>query len=176
MAELRSDVEELQAKAREEDELREDHKRSQRFEEELKLDEAKMQMKHDYEKKPMEESKSSKGNLSKVRLPKLVITKFQGTPLDWQRFWSQFETEIDKAEITQVANLTYLKELLVSKVRMSIDGLPFTSEGYERAKNILKTKYGKPSEVSNARVQQIISLQTVQAGSLVKYMNFMGPW
>ena len=99
-------------------------------------------MLHNYEKKLMEESKASKGNLSKVKLPKLVTTKFQGTPLDWQRFCSQFETEIDKAEITQV----------VSKVRMSIDGLPFTSEGYERAKNILKTKYGKPSEVSNAHV------------------------
>ena len=80
-----------------------------------------MQMKHDYEKKLMEESKSSKGNLSQVKLPKLVITKFQGTPLDWQRFWSQFETEIDKAEITQVAKFSYLKELLVSKVRMSIE-------------------------------------------------------
>ena len=107
MAELHGDVEKLQAKAREEDELREDelredNKRRQRSEEELQLEEAKMQMKHDYEKKLMEVSKSSKENLSKVKLPKLVITKFQGTPLDWQRFWSQFETEIDKPEITQV--------------------------------------------------------------------------
>ena len=106
MAELHADVK-LQAKAREEDELREDelredNKRRQRSEEELQLEEAKMQMKHDYEKKLMEVSKSSKENLSKVKLPKLVITKFQGTPLDWQCFWSQFETEIDKAEITQV--------------------------------------------------------------------------
>ena len=172
MAELHGDVEKLRAKAREEDELREDNKRRQRFEEELKLEEAKMQMKHDYEKKLMEESKSSKGNLSQVKLPKLVITKFQGTPLDWQRFWSQFETEIDKAEIRQVAKFSYLKELLVSKVRMSIDGLPFTSEGYERAKNILKTKYGKPSEVSNAHVQQIISLQTVRGSQPGKIHEF----
>ena len=172
MAELHGDVEKLRAKAREEDGLREDNKRRQRFEEELKLEEAKMQMKHDYEKKLMEESKSSKGNLSQVKLPKLVITKFQGTPLDWQRFWSQFETEIDKAEITQVAKFSYLKELLVSKVRMSIDGLPFTSEGYERAKNILKTKYGKPSEVSNAHVQQIISLQTVRGTQPGKIHEF----
>ena len=96
MAELHGDVEKLRAKAREEDELREDNKRRQRFEEELKLEEAKMQMKHDYEKKLMEESKSSKGNLSQVKLPKLVITKFQGTPLDWQRFWSQFERKSTK--------------------------------------------------------------------------------
>ena len=29
-----------------------------------------------------------------TKLPKLVITKFQGTHLDWQRFWGQFEAEI----------------------------------------------------------------------------------
>ena len=69
MAELHGDVEKLQAKAREEDELREDNKRRQRFEEELKLEEAKMQMKHDYEKKLMEESKSSKKILAKSSYP-----------------------------------------------------------------------------------------------------------
>ena len=39
------------------------------------------------------------------------------------------------------------------------DGLPFTTEGYtNRAKNILVKKYGKPSEVANAHVQNIMSL------------------
>ena len=46
MAELHGNVEKLQAKAREEDELREDNKRKQRSKEELKLEKAKMQMKH----------------------------------------------------------------------------------------------------------------------------------
>ena len=65
------------------------------------------------------------------KLPKLEITKFQGTYLDWMRFWNQFETEIDKAKLTQVAKFSYLKELLVPSVRSSIVGLPFTTEGYE---------------------------------------------
>ena len=30
-----------------------------------------------------------------AKLPKLVITKFQGTYLDWARFWNDFEAEID---------------------------------------------------------------------------------
>lgn len=53
---------------------------------------------------------------SGVKLPKLTITKFQGTHLDWLRFWSQFKTEIDKATIMQVAKFSYLKELLDPKV------------------------------------------------------------
>ena len=89
----------------------------------------------------MEESRTkstTKG--SNAKLPKLVTTKFQGTHLDWQKFWGQFETEIDKAEISQIAKLSYLKELLVPKARTYIDGLLFTTEGYERAKSILRAK------------------------------------
>ena len=52
-----------------------------------------------------------------------------------------------------VTKFAYLKDLLVTKVRAEIDGLPFSSEGYERAKNILKSKYGETSEVVNAYVQ-----------------------
>lgn len=34
-----------------------------------------------------------------TKLPKLVITKFSGTHVDWLRFWNQFEAEIDTAQI-----------------------------------------------------------------------------
>ena len=56
--------------------------------------------------------------------------KFQGMHLDWRRSWGQFEVEIDKSDIGQVAKFSYLKELLVPRVRAIIDGLPFDSEGY----------------------------------------------
>ena len=45
-----------------------------------------------------------------------------------------------------------MKELLVPKVRSAVDGLPYNTEGYERAKAILTAKYGKPSEVANAHI------------------------
>ena len=48
-----------------------------------------------------------------------------------------------------VTKFAYLKDLLEPKVRAGIDGLPFSSEGYERAKNILRNKYGKTSEIEN---------------------------
>ena len=56
--------------------------------------------------------------------------KFQGMHLDWHRSWGQFEVAIDKSDINQVAKISYLKELLVPRVRAIIDGLPFDSEGY----------------------------------------------
>ena len=96
-----------------------------------------------------------------AKLPKLVITKSRGELTDWPRFWSQFETEIDKAEIAGVTKYSYLKELVDPKIRTEIDGLPYSSEGYERAKNILTRKYGQTSEVVNAYVENIMSLPTI---------------
>ena len=65
-----------------------------------------------------------------VKFPKLKIKTFEGTTLDWFRFWNQFETEID--QVSPISKFSYLKELLVSKVRLLIDGLPFTFEGHVR--------------------------------------------
>ena len=53
-----------------------------------------------------------------------------------------------------------------------VDGLPFTSEGYERAKNILMSKYGQVSEVVNAYVQKILNLQTVHGTNPPKILEF----
>ena len=60
-----------------------------------------------------------------VKLPKLGITKFNGTPLDWMRLWNLFEAEIDHTDVAPVSKFAYLKELVCPKVRSCIDGLPF---------------------------------------------------
>ena len=49
-----------------------------------------------------------------------------------------------------MTKFAYLKELVDAKVRAEIDGLPFTTEAYERAKNILISEYGKTREIVNA--------------------------
>ena len=133
--------------------------RHQKFQEEMKFEEAKLQQKLSFEKTSLEGSKNEeKESKLYTKLPKLVITKFKGVQTDWLRFWNQFQTGIDGTNIAQVTKFSYLKELLDPKVRVCVDGLPFTTEGYERAKNILKSKYGKDSEVINSYVQNIIGL------------------
>ena len=105
-------------------------RRRRQFEEDIRFEEEKLRIKREFERKMEEEREKSqlrKDQTSKAKLPKLIITKFQGTHIDWQRFWSQFEAEIDHAEIGQVAKFSYLKELLIPKVRLVIDGLPFST-------------------------------------------------
>ena len=98
-------------------------------------------------------------NENTMKLPKLTISKFKGNHLDWFRFWSQYEAGVENADCSQVAKFSHLKELLPNKVRLLVDGLPLTTEGYERAKNILRAKYGQTSEVVNAHVQKILTCQ-----------------
>lgn len=92
-------------------------------------------------------------------MPKLVITKYDSTYGKWLSFCNKFEAKIDAADIPPVTKFAHLKELLLeTNVCESIDGLPFSSEGYERAKNILKSNYGKISEIVRAYIDNINSL------------------
>ena len=150
-------------------------RRQRQFKGEIRLEEKKLRMKRELETKMEEEREKlqlRKNQTSKAELPMLIITKFQGTHIDWQRFWSQFEAEIDHAEIGQVVKFSYLKELLIPKVRLVIDGLPFTTEGYERTKQVLITRYGKPSEVTNAHIQNLLNLPSIHGTSPVKIHDF----
>ena len=82
--------------------------------------------------------------------------------MDWFRFWNLFESEIDKAAIGPVSKFSYLIELLISRVRLLINSLPFTSEGYSRAKSILLGKFGNSTEIAAAHIYCITSLPVIQ--------------
>ena len=58
------------------------------------------------------------------------------------------------------------------KVKAEIEGLPFTTEGYERAKNVLASEYGKTSETVNTSVQNIMGLPVIMDSDPVKVNNF----
>ena len=61
------------------------------------------------------------------------------------------------------------------RLRQGIDGLPFTSEGYERAKNILQTNYGQTSEIINARGRgkELFSQLAKRSPSVVVRVDFL---
>ena len=172
--ELREIVKEMkQEEAEREDRI----KQEQRINLEKEIEKIKFEEKLNYEKQ-LEELHSKTSNptqeASKVNLPKLIITKFNGTFTDWFRFWNQYEAEIDSSDISPVSKFSYLKELVITPVRANIDALTLTSEGYERAKQILKAKYGKPSEVVNAFVQNIMSLPHIRGTNPSKIHDFYG--
>ena len=59
-----------------------------------------------------------------------------------------------------------------TKVRVGIDGLPFTNERYEREKNILKSEYGKRSEIVNGYISNNMALPVITSAHLKKTCKF----
>ena len=84
-----------------EQESMEEYRKQMRYPEEFETEEIKLKMKRKYEK----DNKKEHSRIQ-VKLPKLMISKFEGTHLNWQRFWSQFENKIDQSEISQVSKFS----------------------------------------------------------------------
>ena len=108
---------------------------------------------------------------AKCKLPKLVISQFNSIHIDYFRFWNQFGKQIEKSELTSVTKLSYLKEMVIPKVRRLIDGLPRNTEGYERT-NIFSSKFGKARELANAHIQNILSLPVIAGTNPVRINEF----
>ena len=71
--------------------------------------------------------------------------------------------------LSAASRFSYLKELISPKVRVIVDGFfPFTNEGYARTKHVLIINYGKPSEVANDHIQNIMSLPHINSVNLYK--------
>ena len=151
---LQSKLDELRLLKRQEQEREERAFMQERHQIEIEEEKRKETTKAEIRRRIGDSTTTGEMDTQKVaKLPKLSITKFSGTHLDWLRFWGQFESEIDKASLAPVTKFSYLKELVIPSVRVIIDGLPFNSEGYERAKNILLAKYGQNSEIVAAHVK-----------------------
>ena len=140
---------------------------------ETELHEKKLKMKADL--KVSQETTPTVSTPSKqatAKLPNISIAKFEGSFLDWPRFWGQFIETIDKADIPPITKFTYLCGSLGDNVRISVEALLFTSEGYNRAKSILQGKHGKESEIVKRHNKEIIDLPYISSATPRKIREF----
>ena len=107
-----------------------------------------------------------------AKLPKIEITPFDGSYRDWTRWWGQFRETIDKSSVAAVTKFSMLKEFVDPKVRLAIDGLPFTAEGYNRAKSILQDRFGKESEIVKSCIKEIMELPYISGVNIRKIHEF----
>ena len=99
-----ADGEEVKMKQQEDQDQEEEFWR--RMEQEKRLEEMLFEMRKQLEKKKDRKTEES----LKVKLPKLLISKFQSTPLNWFQFRKLFEAEAEKqVQISPVIKFSYLK-------------------------------------------------------------------
>ena len=139
---------------------------------EIKLHETKLKLQEDLQIKAGNLNSSVETSVGGAKLPKLVITKFNGTYADWPRFWGQYSETIDKTNVPPVTKFTYLRELLDAKVRKTVEALPHSVEGYNRAVSILKDRFGKQSEIVKAYVKEILELPYNPTGTPKRIYEF----
>jgi vancomycin resistance protein YoaR len=99
----------------------------EQFQFEIKLHEKKLQMQTELASmsKNTPETKECEASFSQTaKLPKLVISKFEGSHMDLPRFWGQFTEAVDKSSIPPITKFTYLCELLGSRVKRCVEALP----------------------------------------------------
>lgn len=139
---------------------------------ELKLQEQKMKLQNDLTTQEGHEGGGSTKQTTQAKLPKIETKRFEGSYLDWPRFWGQFTETIDKAEVAPINKFTYLCGLLGPKVKTAVEALPFTAEGYNRAKSILLNNYGKESEITKAYVKEIMALPVITSANPRRISEF----
>ena len=142
--------------------------RTQRQEETMEFEKRLLEQKLQAEKEKRELSEQS----SNVSLPKIKITKFNGTPSDWVRFEGQFNAMVNSLRVPAITKFSHLKELVEPRVRSALDCLPFTEEGYGRALKYLKEKYGHPNEVAGSYVINLLELPCLVERDVAKIHNF----
>ena len=98
------------------------------------------------------------------KLPKLVIKKFDGKIINWQTFWDQYESSIDRQEnLSDIDKFGYLRTLLCDSARETISGLLLTSENYKEAIKLLKDRFANPQVQVSAYMDQLYKLKRIES-------------
>ena len=139
---------------------------------EEKLQRVKLKLKTELQNEKTLSQGTHQTTTSQVKLPKLVITKFNGSYMDWPRFWGQLSETIDKTSVAPITKFSYLRELVASKVKCTIEALPFTAEGYNHVIGILKEKYGRESKIRKAYTREKLDLPTLTSANPRKISEF----
>ena len=108
-----------------------------------------------------------------LNLPKPELLSFSGHPGDYCKFMCNFETIIEGRVTDPRLRLSYLIQYCTGEAKRSIDDcvvLP-PEDGYQRAKKILLTRYGKPHLVARSHIERIVNGPPIKANDTKALME-----
>ena len=101
---------------------------------------------------------SVNGNMETVRLPKLTLGSFDGDPLRWSEFWDQFESTVDRSELSSIDKMKYLRQALKGDAQVLAGGYSLTAASYTSVVQALKERYGSPEVMKRHHAWQLLGL------------------
>lgn len=99
-----------------------------------------------------------------VKLPKLDLIKFDGTPLQWVSFINLFDTTIHRnSSITNVTKFQYLLSVLSGEPLSLVRSLNITPQNYLTAYQMLRDRYHSPRRLTTLHLNNILDLPSISA-------------
>ena len=130
---------------------------------ELKLHEKKLQMQAELAKSSVQkpEIQECKHFMTQsTKLPKLVISKFDGSCMNWPKFWGHFSEAIDKTSVAPIKNLRIFWSFLSPKLSFVLKPYPSTPKGIIKQKPSCKRNMAE-SEIIKFCVKEILDLPNI---------------
>ena len=91
---------------------------------------------------------------AKVKLPKLMLKKFNGDLTKWSTFWDLFQCSIHlNSSLSDVEKFSYLLSLLESSALEAVSGLSLTTVNYAGAISVLKRRFGNKHSVVSKHME-----------------------
>lgn len=117
-------------------------------------------------------------NQRRSDLPSPEPGTFYGDNLQYPAWIRAFETLIENKTTEPKERIHYLRKYVSGEAKEAIDGLLLlnSDDAYQRAKELLKKRYGDPFAVANAYRQRLESWPKIQNGdakALRKYADFL---
>ena len=98
-------------------------------------------------------------------LPKPELLTFNRTTTDYCKFTSNFDTNIGSRVSDDRLRLSYLIQFCNGEAKSCIEDcvLLEPSEGYERARSILYSRYGRPLVIARSYIDELVDGQQIKA-------------
>ena len=90
-----------------------------------------------------------------MKLPRLVLAKFDGDPFEWPEWSGQFLATADESAKSDSNEMKYLKSLLNGQAKTAIGAMAFSVQMYQVAWQTLEHDFGRPELVVDAQPKKI---------------------
>uniref|UniRef100_A0A914MNQ2 CCHC-type domain-containing protein n=1 Tax=Meloidogyne incognita TaxID=6306 RepID=A0A914MNQ2_MELIC len=93
-----------------------------------------------------------------TRLPELKMDPFYGDPKKWPTFWQMFSINIDQRPMDNIRKMSYLFTFLQGPAKDLVAGFVLTNENYDRALDLLKSRFGNSRAITEALEAELMNL------------------
>ena len=104
--------------------------------------------------------------VSRMKLPELTLTPFDGNYTRWCTFWDSYESAAhNNPELPDIVKFNYLQSLLQKSAKESIAGLSLTAANYGEVIEILTKRFGDKSQITAKHMEALMSIEAVTSNN-----------